>query len=224
MPNQQVIQLRNRILGILIHSARERARASSQECANVLGISKDKYEAYEEGAENISLPELELLGRYLGVAVHMLRDEETRDNDFDVHLPDATAYCTLRDRIIGTQLRKARLKADYTQEEVAEMLGHSSSTISAYEYGKRSISLSELEVLSREFGVSMREFTDTRSEVGQWHRFQKQFEQFTELPDDVREFVLRPINKSYLELAMKLAAMPAGALRQIAEGLLEITY
>jgi len=40
----------------------------------------------------------------------------------------------------------------------------------------------------------------------------------------VREFVSRPINLSYLELAMKLAQMPAGSLRQIAEALLEITF
>jgi hypothetical protein len=53
---------------------------------------------------------------------------------------------------------------------------------------------------------------------------QDQFELFKELPADIRDFVLKPINVSYLELAMKLAALPAGALRAIAEGLLEITF
>ncbi|MGC9398466.1 MAG: helix-turn-helix domain-containing protein [Anaerolineae bacterium] len=224
MPDQQVVQLRNRILGILIHNARERARASLQECANALGISKERYAAYEEGVEAISLPELELLGRYLGAPLEVLRDEESRDDNFEVRLPDPTAYCNLRNRIIGVRLRQARLKAGYTQEDVAKILGHSSSTISAYEYGKRPIGLAELEVLARELGVSMREFLDTESEIGQWHQAQKQFEQFMQLSEEMRDFVLRPINKSYLELAMKLAAMPAGALRQIAEGLLEITY
>ena len=67
-------------------------------------------------------------------------------------------------------------------------------------------------------------FLDSNSKVGMWHQAQQEFEHFTELPAELREFALRPINRSYLELAMKLAEMPAGALRQIAEGLLEITY
>jgi transcriptional regulator with XRE-family HTH domain len=224
MPNQQVIQLRDRILGILIHNARKRSRASLRVCADVLGVSEDKYKAYEEGEEAISLPELELLGRFLGVPVHVLRDEEAHGGDDDVQLPNPEAYRSLRDRMIGVRLRQARLEADYTQEETGEIIGHSSSSISAYEYGKRSISLSELEILARELGVSMQEFLNTDGKIGQWHTLQKQFEQFVELPEEMREFVLRPINQSYLELAMKLAAMPAGSLRQIAEGLLEITY
>jgi hypothetical protein len=44
------------------------------------------------------------------------------------------------------------------------------------------------------------------------------------LPQEVREFVLKPINMPYLQVAMNLSHMPAEALRQIASGLLEITY
>jgi transcriptional regulator with XRE-family HTH domain len=154
----------------------------------------------------------------------VLRDEGAQDQLEPPDLPDPEVYAGLRDRIIGTRLRQARLEADYTQEEVGAFVGHSSSTISAYEYGKSSIPLAELEVLARELHVPMSEFLDFDSEVGVWHQRQLDFEKFLELSDDVREFVLRPINTSYLELAMKLASMPAGALRQIAEGLLEITY
>lgn len=222
MPNQRVLQLRDRILGIMMQSARERGRASIEDCAAVLGVSEPRYKAYEDGKESISLPELELLGRYLQVPIHKLRDEEVREDNLD--LPDPETYCSLRDRIIGVRLRQARLQAGYTQEEVGNMLDHSSSTISAYEYGKSNISLSELELLAGKLGVSIQEFLDVDGQIGRWHALQKDFEQFTELPEEMRAFVLRPINQSYLELAMKLASMPAGALRQIAEGLLEITY
>ncbi len=224
MPEQQIIQLRDRILGILIRNARERSHISPGNCAAVLGVSAAKYRAYEEGEEAMSLPELELLGRYLRTPVHVFFDDESPEEQFGVHLPAAETYCLLRDRIIGVQLRQARLQAGYTQEEVGDLIGCASSTISAYEYGKRSISLSELELLARELGVSMQQFLDVDGGVGHWHALQKQFDQFTELPEEIREFVLRPINQSYLELAMKLASMPAGALRSIAEGLLEITY
>jgi hypothetical protein len=40
----------------------------------------------------------------------------------------------------------------------------------------------------------------------------------------VRDFVLQPINTPYLQVAMNLSRMPAETLRQIASGLLEITY
>jgi hypothetical protein len=73
-------------------------------------------------------------------------------------------------------------------------------------------------------GVTLDAFVDHDSEVGLWHQLHAEFEQFKDLPGDLRSFVLRPINRSYLELAMKLAEMPAGQLRSIAEGILEITY
>ena len=73
-------------------------------------------------------------------------------------------------------------------------------------------------------GVTLDYFMDRDSEVGAWHRLHSEFEQFKQLPTEVREFTLKPINLSYLELAIKLSQMPAGELRSIAEGLLEITY
>ena len=107
---------------------------------------------------------------------------------------------------------------------MADILECSPSTISDYEYGNRSISVAELEVLSRALGITLDYFVDRDSDVGKWHQLQEEFMRFVELPPELREFVLRPINHSYLELAVKLANMPAGALRAIAEGLLEITY
>ena len=44
------------------------------------------------------------------------------------------------------------------------------------------------------------------------------------LPVDVQEFVAKPINIPYLQVAMNLSQMPAETLRQIASGLFEITY
>ncbi|MGC9357317.1 MAG: helix-turn-helix domain-containing protein, partial [Anaerolineae bacterium] len=223
MSNQQVIELRDRILGILIRNARERARVSRSECGAVLGVSSSTIASYEEGAKSISLPEMELLGRYLGVSLNELRDDNVSHEEEEKKYPDPELFLPLRHRIIGARLRQARLEAGRTQQDVADMVDCSSSTISAYEYGKSSIPLSELEVIARALGVPLDIFLDRDSEIGRWHQFQEEFERFTEMPPEMREFILRPINRSYLELAMKLASMPAGALRNIAEGLLEIT-
>lgn len=224
MPNQQAIERRNRIIGNLICGARERARITPDSCAEVLGISPARFAAYEKGAELISLPELELLGRYLGSPLYILRRESLADEDAEENLPAPQFFLSLRHRSVGVRLQQARMQAGHTQEDLAELLEHPISTIAAYEYGELPIPLAELELVARALVMPLDFFLDSDSEVGMWHQAQQEFERFTELPAELREFALRPINRSYLELAMKLAEMPAGALRQIAEGLLEITY
>ncbi len=224
MPNEQVLELRNRILGVLIRNARERARATRKVCADVLGVTVYTFSSYEDGTKQISLPELELLARYLDLPLEALREDHISDDGQEGPLPSPDFYLPLRNRIIGARLRQVRLEAGRTQQDLAELLGHSTGLVSAYEYGDKPVPLAELELASRALGVPLDSFLDTESEVGDWLQLKADFERFKELPDALREFVLRPINRSYLELAVKLAAMPAGALRQIAEGILEITY
>ena len=225
MPNQEVTELRNRILGILIHNTRDQARVSRQECAAVLGVSVNRYTSYENGRRAISLPELELLARYLEVPLDLFRGNDSLNEEArEEKLPDPTRFLSLRDRIIGARLRQIRHEQDMTQQDVADILDCSPSTISDYEYGRRAIPVAELELIVQSLNVPLDYFRDYDSNVGIWHEMREQFDQFKALPDEMREFVLRPINQSYLELAMKLSKMPAGSLRSIAEGLLEITY
>ncbi len=54
----------------------------------------------------------------------------------------------LRNRIIGLLLRNAREQAGKTKRECAAALGVSTSTITAYEEGRKTLSLPELEVLA----------------------------------------------------------------------------
>ncbi len=225
MPNQEVIELRSRIIGALLHSVRDRVRMSPQECAAVLGISPETLAAYEEGNRPISLPELELLTRFLDVPLSAIRSTETvADIQADKKLPNPNLYLMLRHRIVGARLRQLRSEAKRTQQDLAEMLECPLETIVEYEFGKRPIPVAELEVVCRALNAPLSYFLDKDSDIGKWHLLQDQFEVFKELPTDIRDFVLKPINQSYLELAMQLAAMPAGALRAIAEGILEITF
>ena len=46
---------------------------------------------------------------------------------------------------------------------------------------------------------------------------------FLEMPMELREFVALPVNRPYLELAMKLSNMSTDKLRSVAEDLLDIT-
>ena len=224
MADPEVTELRNRILGILIRSARDQTRASRRECAAVLGVSVTRFTNYENGTRAISLPELELLARYLETPMSAFRATASlNENAKEDQLPNPESFLPLRHRIVGERLRQLRQEKDYTQAKVAELLGCSASTISDYENGRRAVPMADLEVLCRGMGAALEYFMDRDSEVGSWHREHSEFELLKELSPELREFVLRTINQSYLDLAMKLAKMPAGQLRAIAEGLLEIT-
>jgi transcriptional regulator with XRE-family HTH domain len=218
------LALRNRIIGLLLRDAREHAGRTKQECADVLGVSSSTITAYEEGQKPISLPELEVLAYMLDTPLaHFLEQDPTLTMDVE-SLP-LQEVLDLRHRIVGALVRQARLGAGMTQKELAEVMGCSPSRISAYEYGKRPIPVAELELLSRYLFLPIKHFFDDQEgPVGEWHSRETDQRLFSELPKEVQEFVTQPINIKYLEVAMKLAQMPAGGLRAIAEGLLDITY
>jgi transcriptional regulator with XRE-family HTH domain len=112
-----------------------------------------------------------------------------------------------------------------TLEELAEVLDCSPDRVSDYEHGTEPLPFSELELLASHLDLSLDHFVDGQEGiVGEWHRQQEIDGHFHELPEDVQEFVAKPVNVKYLEVAMRLSRMPASRLRAIAEGLLEITY
>jgi len=221
---EQKLALRNRIIGLLLRDARERAGKTRRECAAVLGVPISTITAYEEGRRPISLPELEVLAYALDarVAHFWERDPELVVDESPVPLQEVLA---LRHRIVGGLLRQARLEADVSQKKLALALGCSAQRLAAYEYGERPIPLAELELLAQYLHRPLEYFLDTRAgPVAEWHWQQEAWRRFRKLPKEMQEFVSQPINVEYLEVAMKLAHMPAGALRAIAEGLLDITY
>jgi hypothetical protein len=69
----------------------------------------------------------------------------------------------------------------------------------------------------------MENFFDQSGPVGQWLNNQRALQKFNELPEDIQSFVCQPVNRPYLELAMKLSSMSREKLRSVAEGLLDIT-
>jgi transcriptional regulator with XRE-family HTH domain len=62
--------------------------------------------------------------------------------------------------MIGVLLRAARLRAGKTAKQCADWLGCSPHVFSQYEYGRRPISLPELELLARLFRVPVRHLWD----------------------------------------------------------------
>ena len=69
----------------------------------------------------------------------------------------------------------------------------------------------------------MVDFEDQHGQAGSWFSQQKYLREFLTLPEDLQKFVSKPINRPYLELAVRLSELKVERLRALAESLLEIT-
>ena len=223
MTNAQ-ITIREKKLGLLIRDARMAERRSIKECADAIGVKPGQFRAYEEGRKAPSLPELEALVYFLKLPItHFWENETISDAPAVMEAEDVNRLIALRQRMIGALLRQERTNANKSIRQLAGETGISQSRIKAYELGERPVSVPELEVILTVLGTRMEVFFDQSGPVGQWMNSQIAMQKFLELPDEIQEFVCRPVNRPYLELAMKLSEMSREKLRSVAEGLLDIT-
>jgi transcriptional regulator with XRE-family HTH domain len=224
MDTKSQITIRTKKLGVLIRDARLAARRTVQECAEALGIRKSIFRAYEEGLRAPSLPELETLVYYLDLPMDHFWGKQTKsENPSRTTKLDLPKLLSVRQRKIGALLRQARTKASVSIRNLAHDTEIASSRIKAFELGERPIPLPELEVLVRALGGRIESFFDRHGPVGQWMISEESVKQFLEMPVELREFVAMPVNRPYLELAMKLSNMSKDKLRSVAEDLLDIT-
>ena len=215
--------LRARILGVLMKEARLAARKTGKECAEAMGCPPAMYTAYEQGQKSPSLPELELLAFFVDVPPAHFWGERSLAEARPA-LPPPAAVTRLRDRIIGAQLRQARLAAKGKLKTTAEAAGVSSSRLTAYELGEKPVPLPELETLAAHLGLGLDDFLEAHGQVGDWESSHLAAERLRQLAPDLRDFISQPANEQYLRLAQRLSQMPVDQLRRLAESLLEITY
>lgn len=224
MDTKSQITIRTKKLGVLIRDARLAARRSVQECAEALGVRTGALRAYEEGTRAPSLPELETLVYYLDLPMEHFWSKEIKSDSAPRHAKlDLPKLLAIRQRKIGALLRQERMKASISIRNLANETGIASSRIKAFELGERPIPLPELEVLVRTLGGRVETFFDRSGPIGQWLISEETIQHFLELPMELREFIAMPVNRPYLELAMKLSNMSKDKLRSVAEDLLDIT-
>lgn len=215
--------IRAKKLGVLIRDARMTAGRSLPDCAAAMGVGVEIYEAFELGDQSPSLPELEFLAYYLDIPLEHFWDEETLSARLDKNRVDVQKLAMVRQKVIGVLLRKARLEAQKTLEDIAQSAEMPVEDLEAYEYGELPVPLPVLEQLLGILNRDLREFQDRKGPVGVWFIQQRALQDFRELPPELQEFVSKPINRPYLELAQRLSEMSVDKLRGVAEGLLEIT-
>jgi transcriptional regulator with XRE-family HTH domain len=221
---QIAITLRAKKLGVLIRDARLSAGKSAEESATLLGITPAEYAAYELGESSPSLPELELLAYFLKVPLeHFWGQAIKTDESVAAAGIQREPLFALRQRMIGAQIRQARLEAGLSPESLAEQVGLPPEQIKEVELGEKSVPLPVLEALANTLNRSIKEFQDQHGPLGIRASRARSVEEFQKLPPDLQAFVSKPVNRPYLELAQRLSEMSVDKLRAVAEGLLEIT-
>jgi transcriptional regulator with XRE-family HTH domain len=224
MSIQAQVTIRSKKLGVLIRDARLAARRTIPECAQAIGITSGILRAWEQGRRAPSLPELEILSYALSVPLVHFWSKDARSDD---GLPSAQlnlpALISVRQRLIGALLRQEREKASISIKEFSDQSGVPAARLRSYELGTRPIPIPELEALIALLSGQVEALFDQTGPIGIWMKQQKAIVDFLQLPPEMQAFVCKPVNRPYLELALKLSSMSTDKLRSVAEDLLDIT-
>ena len=225
MDTKSQVTIRSKKLGLLIRDARLSARRNVQECAQAIGLTAGLFRAYEEGRKAPSLPELEALVYFLDLPLDHFWGSEAKSEAAMRHEKlDLPKLLAVRQRTIGALLRQERMNASISIRNLAHETGISGARIKAYELGERPIPLPELEILVKTLGGRVESFFDRSGPIGQWMLSEEAMQHFLNMPAEMREFIALPVNRPYIELAMKLSSMSRDKLRSVAEDILDITF
>lgn len=223
--DQKLITLRMHKLGVLLYDARLATRRSIEECAAVMGVTPEVYASFEAGEAALSLPQLEVLAFYLDLPIeHFWESKALSESKEDDTVQNAVRLAALRNRIIGTRIQMLRGELNMSLDELAAATSIPAGRLQACEEGQSPISLPELEILATALETRVETFFDDRGVIGAWRTRQITIQKFFDLPEQHQEFILQPVNRPYLDLAMRLSELNVDKLRGVAEGLLEITY
>jgi transcriptional regulator with XRE-family HTH domain len=217
--------IRAKKLGVLIYDARLASRRSVQDCAQAIGVPIEKFQDFESGSQSPSLPEIEVLAYYLNISLdHFWSRISVSENLTDHQVAHVDRLIQLRQKMIGASLRQTRSQANLSAKEVADKAGITETELQALELGLQPVPLPILESLVAALGSQIDYFKDQRGPVASWMNQQRSTQRFLELSVEMQEFVSKPVNHPYVDLAMRLSELSVEKLRAVAESLLEITY
>jgi len=221
---QQLTRVRTRKLGLLILDARTARNKAVDMCAKAIGVSAEEYQRMEAGEVAPTLPQLEALAFYLDVPLEHFWGTQTFSSAPEEPVEPSPQLVKIRQRIIATRLRIARSNLNFTTAELADKSSIPEEKIIRFETGEEPIPLPDLEILANALQIRNEDLFDQHGSIGNWRAEKLVVQQFLEMPQDIREFLCKPVNLPYLQLARRLSELSAEKLRGIAESLLEITF
>ena len=127
---------------------REDLNHRQKDIADILGITQQSYSLWENGSKVIPLKHLNNLCNYYNLNM-----------DYVIGLSSIKYYNITNKEIdkilIGERLRKIRKDKNITQEELANILNTTHSTISAYASGKTTILTAFAYEICKRYNISM---------------------------------------------------------------------
>jgi transcriptional regulator with XRE-family HTH domain len=224
MDYKLAINILSKKMGVLLKVARTRSGESKKSCGDVIGVSSRTISKYESGEKSPSLPELEVLAYYLDLPLENFWEDTAPDpQDRMKNLPNLEKRLELRNLKIGALLRKYRQESKLSMKEVAEKLGITTYRLKSYEKGAFPVPIAELNALIRLYEHQLDDLVIDGGPIADWiHNYQVSTG-FLDLPQDLQDFVIKPVNRPYLEIAVKLSQMSVDQMRDVAERLLDIT-
>jgi transcriptional regulator with XRE-family HTH domain len=224
MDYQLAINILSKKMGVLLKVARTHRGESKKTCADVIGVSSRMISKYESGEKSPSLPELEVLAYYLDVPLdNFWEDTNPYHQDRLTELKNLDKRLELRNLKIGAQLRKFRQEANLSMKEVADRLGITTYRIKSYEKGTFPVPAAELNAMVRMYEHDLSDLVVDSGPIADWAHAKKVSDAFVDLPKELQDFVLKPVNRPYLDIAVKLSKMSVDQMRDVAERLLDIT-
>ena len=212
-------------LGIVIKNSRELRKRTVEECAQMMGIEPHTLEAYEAGTTSPPLPELEILAYYLELPIkYFFNSILMEDQPVFEHPKELTQFLSVRGKVISTRLKAFREQKNIPIKKMIANTTLSEEQYSRFEEGLDQIPLTNLQAFMYPLGCSLSEFLSDGGKIGAKYIGEKAQQTLEEIPVEVQKFLTNPSNEPYLRLAMHLSKLSAERLRNIAEGLLEITY
>ncbi|MCY4146471.1 MAG: hypothetical protein OXE95_12770 [Chloroflexi bacterium] len=195
-------RLRAKIIGVLLRKARLAAERAPEECAAFLTMTTEQFMAWETGEKAPSLPELELLSRFLQGAPTPARQSD---------------YLLLRQRIIGVLLQKARMKAD---ADAAQAIVPP-ERLRAYELGERSMPMTDLCALAQALSIELGAF-QYASEPERPFAAPSPAQATAASAVAATDFAADRQNAAFIRLAMAFRHINVDDLHRIADALLAI--
>lgn len=228
----QLLSIKKKKMGMKLAMMRQECGYSLEGLANATGMDPALLSEVEQGTVNPSLPQLENLAFAFGRSIDELASEkpaETLRKNWDSS--ELIKREKLHDRIIGLKLKKSRLNQQIAIESMAQVCGLTPAEVEAFESGKDSIPFLTLVTLCHELGFPYSELISVQVNTPVQPTSNETLPEQTpatpltalDLPDYLVDFVSKPVNLPFVELAHKMSQMEARKLRSIAESILEIT-
>lgn len=224
MDYQLAISILSKKMGVLLKAARTQKGESKKTCGEIIGTSSRMISKYESGEKSPSLPELEVLAYFLDVPLERFwEDMAPDDQDKMDALKNLEQRLEIRNLKIGASLRKYRQETKLSMKEVADKIGLTTYRLKSYEEGKFAVPVAELNAILRLYNRQLNDLVIDSGPIADWAHAISASAAFVELPQELQDFIIKPINRPYLDIAVKLSKMSVDKMRDVAEGLLDIT-